>query len=282
MLYTKILLNIALKERRKNYKQSLTIKNMINMKRGQVAIYLIVAIAIVALVALGVLFYPRLGGIFSQEISPNIYLKNCIEPGIKPAVETLSKQGGYSNPDGVIEYKGEKIKYLCYTSENYKTCNVQQPMIKDNFEKELNSIIKPKSDQCARNLISEYGKRGFKVTASSIDSRVEIVPEKIKVVISAPMSITKDTTQTFKEFEVDMDSGMYDLLFTASSIIDYESSLGDSATELYLQYYPDLKIEKTKLSDGTKIYKLSNVVTNEEFVFASRSLAWPAGYGLEG
>lgn len=266
----------------KNYKEIFTNKSMINMKRGQVAIYIIVAIAIVALVALGLLFYPRLGGIFSQEISPNTYLKNCIEPGIRPAVEMLSKQGGYNNPDGFIDYKGEKIKYLCYTSENYKTCNVQQPMIKVNFERELNSIIKPKADQCARNLISEYGKRGFRVVSSSINSRVEIVPEKIKAIINAPMSITKDNTQTFKEFEVDIDSGMYDLLFTASSIIDYESSLGDSATELYLQYYPDLKIEKTKLSDGTKIYRLSNVVTNEEFVFASRSLAWPAGYGLEG
>ena len=266
----------------KNYKQIFTNKCMINMKRGQVAIYIIAAIVIVALVVLGVSFYPRLGGIFSQEISPNTYLKNCIEPEIKPAVEILSKQGGYRNPDGLIEYNGKKIKYLCYTSENYKTCNVQQPMIKSNFEKELNNVIKPKADQCARNLISEYGKRGFRVISSSVSSRVEIVPEKIKVVISAPMTITKDSTQTFNEFEVNIGSEMYNLLFTASSIIDYEASLGDSATELYLQYYPDLKIEKTKLSDGTKIYRLSNVVTNEEFVFASRSLAWPAGYGLEG
>jgi hypothetical protein len=48
-----------------------------------------------------------------------------------------------------------------------------------------------------------------------------------------------------------------------------------------MQYYPDLKIEKTKLSDGTTIYILSNVVSKDRFTFASRSLAWPPGYGLE-
>ena len=79
-----------------------------------------------------------------------------------------------------------------------------------------------------------------------------------------------------------MKSEMYDLLFIATNIVEHESQVGGSATELYLQYYPDLKIEKIKLTDGTTIYQLSNVVTGEQFSFASRSLAWPAGYGLNG
>ena len=74
---------------------------------------------------------------------------------------------------------------------------------------------------------------------------------------------------------------MYDLIMTSVSIIDYESTYGDSETTLYMQYYPDLKIEKTKLSDGTTIYVLTNVISKESFTFASRSLAWPPGYGIE-
>ena len=63
--------------------------------------------------------------------------------------------------------------------------------------------------------------------------------------------------------------------------MQFESVLGDSETTLYIQYYPDLKIEKIKRADEGTIYKLSNVVTGDEFTFASRSLNWPAGYGLE-
>ena len=48
-----------------------------------------------------------------------------------------------------------------------------------------------------------------------------------------------------------------------------------------MSYYPDLRMEKIKLSDGTKVYKLSNIVTKEEFIFASRSLSWPPGLALD-
>ena len=95
------------------------------------------------------------------------------------------------------------------------------------------------------------------------------------------MTITSaETTRTFDKFDASIDSKIYDLLSIATSIIDYESTLGDSETTTYLSYYPDLRIDKIKLEDGVKIYKLTNVVTNEMFQFATRSLVWPPGYGL--
>ena len=71
---------------------------------------------------------------------------------------------------------------------------------------------------------------------------------------------------------------MYDLLLIAESIVQFESTLGDSETTDYLNYYPDLSISKIKLGDGSKVYTLKDVVTNEQFRFATRSLVWPAGY----
>ncbi len=249
-------------------------------KRGQVTIFVIVAIVLVAIFL--ILFLYRGGPNLFQaaEVSPTGYLKDCIEPEIKATVDVLSKNGGYLNPDGTVMYNGEEIKYLCYASDFYDTCVVQQPMIKSHFEKELNSIIQPKAEQCVRSLKQEYERRGYSVSALSVDSLVEIVPGKIKVNFVAPMTVTKESSQTFREFDVQMNSEIYDLLFIASSIVDFEAAFGDSETTLYIQYYPNIKIEKILLSDGTTIYKLSNVVTKEEFVFASRSVAWPPGYGL--
>ena len=255
-------------------------------KRGQMTLFVIVAIVIVALIVLLFLFKGEVNRFLGIEeaFSPNSYLTSCVEPEIKPAVELLASQGGYRNPDGAIEYDGKKIKYLCYTKDNYVTCAIQQPMIKKHFEDELNEMVKDKASKCIQNLIKEYEKRGYSVNSgASVSSEINIIPQKIHVAFNAPLSVQKEeTTQKFKGFEAEIKSEMYDLLFIASSIVEYEAILGDSATELYMNYYPNLKIEKIKLSDSSTIYKLSDVVTKDEFTFASRSLAWPAGYGLEG
>lgn len=254
----------------------------ISDKRGQVTIFVIVAIAIIVLIVLFFLFRPNIMRVFGGEFSPKTYLTSCIKPEIKPAIEQLSNQGGYKNPEGFVLRDGTKIQYLCYSNKYYETCTIQQPMIKQHFEKELNLMLKGKANQCMNNLIEEYRKRGYEVSSGAVNSEVSILPGKILVTYSAPLTIKKEATQTFKNFEVEISSEIYDLLFIASNIVEYESTMGDSATELYLQYYQDLKIEKIKLDDGTKIYELSNVITGEKFTFASRSLVWPVGYGLEG
>ncbi len=250
-------------------------------KRGQATIFIIVALIIVVMIALFFLLRPQIIGVFEGSFSPNSYLKSCIEPEIKPAVELLADQGGYKEPEGFLTSEGKKIQYLCYTDDYYKTCTIQQPMTKVHFEKELNLMVGNKANRCAANLIEEYKKRGYEVKSGGVSSQVSVIPGKILVSFNTPLTITKGGTQTFKNFEVEMKSEMYDLLFVASSIIEYENKLGGSATELYMQYYPNLKIQKVKLSDGSTIYELSDVTTNEKFKFASRSLAFPAGYGLQ-
>jgi len=252
-------------------------------KKGQVTIFIIVAVIIALIVIFFFVLRPNATAVFqSQEINPISYLKSCVEPVIRESVNELSKKGGYSEPEGYIMHNGEKIKYLCYTNNYYETCVVQQPMIKNHFEEELNVKVNTKANECVQSLIEEYRKRNYEVSSSSISSETSIQLGKIVIEVNAPLTISKDeTSQSFSKFSVDIDSNMYELLFTAANIIDFESSLGDSATELYLQYYPDIKIYKNNLGDGSTIYKIENVISGESFTFASRSLAWPAGYGFD-
>ncbi|MBI2631934.1 hypothetical protein HYW75_02945 [Candidatus Pacearchaeota archaeon] len=248
-------------------------------KKGQIAIFVIIALIIVIALVV-ILLRPRLPLLQQSSLSPETYLKTCIEPSLKENLAILGNQGGYKNPEGFLEYKGEKIKYLCYTTENYKTCVVQQPAIKEQFEKDFSSLIKGRTEICVGELKKEYEKRGYDVNLGKTDSSVSINPGNIQFLVVAPITIKKESTQRFEKFELGFDSQFYDLLLIASSIIEFESSLGDSETTLYMQYYPDLKIEKTKLSDGSKVYKLTNVVSNDSFRFASKSLSWPPGYGV--
>jgi hypothetical protein len=47
-----------------------------------------------------------------------------------------------------------------------------------------------------------------------------------------------------------------------------------------MSFYPNLRIEKKKQDDGTKVYILGDRTTGEQLLFATRSLAWPPGYAL--
>ncbi|MDP1695299.1 MAG: hypothetical protein Q8L29_00095 [archaeon] len=248
-------------------------------KRGQVAIIIILAVVIVSAVV-AVFLYPRIKVAVSSEVSPTEFLQSCIQNEVEKEVVLLGKNAGYKNMEGTLTYDGEEYKYLCYTSNFYDKCIVQQPLIKEKFETELNEMIKSKGTECVQTLKAEYEKRGYTVSTGSVQSEVSVIPSTIRVKFISPMTITKEQTQTFNEFNVNLESEMYDLLMIATSIIDFEVTYGNSETTLYMQYYPDLKIEKIQLSDGSRIYKLSNVVTEENFMFASRSIAWPPGYGI--
>jgi hypothetical protein len=250
-------------------------------KRGQVAIFVIIALVIVGVI-IAIFSYPKLASLVApSEINPTQYLGDCISPDIKSSVELLAKQGGDENPVGYINYLGTNVKYLCYVSGYYQRCMIQQPLLMTHFSNELSRILTPKLEGCARNLAAEYQRRGYSVEMGKINSSVSLAPGKIVVLFMTPMTVSNEQgARTFDRFEAKIESQIYDLLAIATSIVDYEATYGDSETALYMQYYPDLKIEKIKLEDGVKIYKLSNVVTKERFTFATRSLVWPAGYGL--
>jgi len=247
-------------------------------KRGQIAIFVVVAVVIVGVIV-AIFLFPQIN-VFAGEVDPSSYLKDCMEQDTTETMELLASQGGYLNPENYVLYQDNKFTYLCYSSENYKTCTVQQPLIKANFEKELKAQIEPRARQCVRDLEEQYKKRGYEVESSSGELNVSFVPGRLVLSFLSPMTIRKEGVQTFRQFTTSLDTEMYDLLMTASSIIDFESTLGDTDTLLYIQYYPDLTIDKLK-RDGDTLYILGNVLTEEEFKFASRSLVWPPGYGLE-
>lgn len=267
-------------EKQNNYKQNLAKRKM--EKRGQLSIFIIIAVVIVVAGILLYFFYPDIKTAISGSDNPQEFLQDCIDETVTQGVETLSKQGGYADPEGFALYNNEKIKYLCYESRYYLPCKVQQPSIKRHFETELETILQSKTQECVQELKAIYEQKGYSVSVlSEARAEVSIIPEKMSITINAPMTLSKDTTQTFQNFVIERKSKLFDLLTLTTSVIDFESSFGDTDTRLYIQYYPNLDIQKKELDDGTTIYTLSDVTTNEYFTFASRSLAWPGGYGFE-
>jgi hypothetical protein len=244
-------------------------------RKGQVTIFVILALIIVGVLI--VIFTRPSTNIFSSSVNPSNYLRSCIEPEIEIIKETLSDNGGYTQPDNYLMYQDKKFQYLCYTSEYYKACTVQQPLLLKKVQDEMIKHIEPRAKQCYQDLIDQYEKRGYEVKSGQSQIVVGVVPESINVEFIAPLTLIKEDTQTFDKFSVAIQSKWYDLINVATNIVQYESTYGDSETSLYISYYPNLIIEKTRRDDGSTIYQLRDVTTNDRFSFATRSLVWPQG-----
>ena len=116
------------------------------------------------------------------------------------------------------------------------------------------------------------------MSLEDINVQASLIPNSVLVTINAPMTVSRGGTSSFERFRVGTSSQLYDLVMLASSISNYEARYGDSDTLTYMLYYPDIRVEKKEQSDGSRVYILTHKPSNEKFIFASRSIAWPAGY----
>ena len=247
-------------------------------KKAQVTIWIILAIVLVAAIAL--IFLLKIPEkIFPPAATPTMLLQDCIKDKLDATIGNISNRGGSINPVNAIMYKGEKIEYLCYTNQYYQTCKNQQPMLKQHMEREILEAIEPEAKRCVGELKQELTSRGYDVSGKE-DVSVEITQNNVRVSVSGFSARKEETAEIYDKFEAVKPSSIYDLVMMTTSILNFEARYGDSDTMTYMIYYPTMKVEKYKQSDGSKIYILADRNTGESFTFATRSLSWPAGYGF--
>jgi len=252
-------------------------------KRGQITIFIIVGIIIVALAVLIYLFYPKISSIFITESkNPSQYLQSCMEDSVINSVKTISLQGGSINPEHYFLYDSNKIEYLCYSESYYAQCVNQQPLLKEHIEEEIKNFVKSDAQNCLAKMRDSYINKGYSVNLGSGNFNVELLPKRISFVFNSSLTIAKEGAENYKSVSFGIDNNLYDLISIANSIVNWEARYGDAETTTYMNYYHDLQVEKKKQTDGTKIYILTDRNNGNKFQFASRSVAWPPGYGIAG
>lgn len=255
---------------------------ILSNERGQLTIFVIVAVVIVAIVAMIYLFFPSVLvslGIVSG--NPNAFMQNCIEEDIQKNVEIVSTQGGSLEPRNFILHQDQKIEYLCYNENYYLPCIMQQPLLKQYIENEIERGIKNQEDICFENLRESFQRRGYDISISDGETFVELLPEKISVNFEKEVTLTQgENNERFEKINVVLNNNLYELISIAGSILNWEARYGDSETTTYMGYYHDLKVEKLKQSDGSKVYILTDRNSGNKFQFASRSIALPPGIDI--
>ncbi len=258
------------------------------VKRGQVTIFIIIGVLVVALAVLIFLYFPELVSKVSPETkNPAGFIQECIEEQIEDNTEIILKQGGYlvvSSRDGYL-YKKEGdsearyVGYVCYTADSYVPCINQEPFLREHFEKEILSSIEEDMEGCFNNLVRSYENKGYDVNLEERIPQVKILPNVISTNFNRTLTLAKgEESERYENFQVNLDSNLYGMLGVAENIVSWEINVGDSMIEAYMYDNPYLRVEKHRKDDGTKIYVITDINTEEDLRFAVRSFAAPVGF----
>ncbi len=255
-------------------------------KKGQIAIFIIIGVVIVAvailiiLIATDVINLPNIftGGEFDFKDN----LEACIEgENINMKISQIARQGGYMEPKDYFLYQGVKLAYLCKSSVDFETCYIQNPLLIQHVESEIEMEIKPNVQGCFEDAKEEAEKRGYNVESRGFDYSIDLAYGNLIVDIDTGLTISKeDDRRVFDGFEIRKESKLYELIMLSTSILNYEARYGDTDVDVYMLLYPEMRIQKLKQGDGTTLYFVSDRNIEEEFNFASKSLVFPPGYGL--
>ncbi|MBW6442433.1 hypothetical protein K0A97_01460 [Patescibacteria group bacterium] len=248
-------------------------------KRGQVTIFIIIAILLILAVLL--LYFLGFGPEIiapSDETNPQMFIKNCLEDKLTDTIRAVSLRGGSVNPERYFNYNDIPIGYLCYTNEYEQRCVEQIPLLRAHIQEEIENEIQEDVIVCFNSLKESYESRNYEVQLNSGRTVVEILPNRIITRLNYVLTLKKGQTDRYDSFTIPLSNNLYELIVISQDIIEEEILDGNSNVISLMFLNQGFEIEKNLRDDGTKIYIISEMDTENKFQFASRSLVIPPGY----
>lgn len=249
-------------------------------KRAQVTILVIIALIIVVAIALIFSVMKKSSPIISASDDPKGYMEKCIKDSLEKSSKIIIESNGYENKnDNYILYNGEKVPYLCKSSMFYYPCINQEPMLIEKIRKQILDKTKKDAEECFNKLVKALENKNNKVVLSS-NSNIEIVfsSNKLYAYIYRRLSIQKEEDyRVIDSFSGEIQSSLYNLFNTARQIVNYESTLCEFNNDNWMANFGDISIKKFIASEGTKVYTITDKVTEQEINIAVKGCVMPAG-----
>lgn len=249
-------------------------------KKGQVTLFVIIALIIVVFGVLIYFFYPGVNSTVSGiEENPRLYMQDCVEENLLENVELISSRGGSIEPSSSYLYGGEPIQYLCYTNEPYKTCTIQKAFLVNHLENEIETSIENKVNDCFTQMENDYQGKGYTLNLVRGELSTTLAPNKIIVLSDSRLTLTKDSTQNYESFDIILNNNLFELASLAGTVVSWEKNYGVADPIYFMSWYKD-RFDIKKLSpDGgkTAIWILTDSKTEESFRFAVSETEIPLG-----
>jgi len=225
--------------------------------RGQVTIFIILAIVIVS--AMGLYFTFR-GTLTSEKIPSSIEpvyttFLSCVKGDTSMGISLLESQAGYIDvPEfqpgssfmpfsSQLDFLGNPVPYWYYVSGN----NIQKEQVpsKNDMEKQLGDFIKQKINNCN---FDNYYAEGFSVSFKKPEVKVNIGSNSVGVSINMDLNISKGgETVVLKNHKVTVNSNLGMLYGSAKKIYEYEQNT------LFLENYTIDALRLYAPVDGVKL-----------------------------
>jgi hypothetical protein len=248
-------------------------------KRGQLTLFVIIAIIIVAALAVGLLYFRNYQAQQLPIEDLQGYIEKCINDGVKISETKLLQNNGYLNlSDNYLVYYGQKVPYLCKATQFYVPCINQEPMYLGHLRKELASDIEKKSGICFSDLKYLLTQKGYSVSEGNMNLSVDIQKTEVVIDINKKFDIRKDTeSKNYNNFRASFSSPLYDLAITTQRIVNYESTFCEFDNVGWMLANPDSKVFRFVTSEGSKVYTVTDRVSNSSIKFAVKTCVMPAG-----
>jgi len=183
-------------------------------KRGQLAIFVIIAVLIMA--AIGGIVY--IENTKKPSESPEIkevstYIESCLENMSKAAISAIGRNGGYFViPEDYNLYLNYPI---AYSIDNGKNLAPKKQVL----ENQISQYIDTNIDVCLNNF-NDFKKRGFSISKQNNKITAIIVKDEVDIIANIPVSITKDNSTSFiKDFSAFIKPIRFETLLKANNEI---------------------------------------------------------------
>ena len=248
-----------------------------NKKRGQVTIFIIIAILIVAGILVAMWLLGRSDVDAPGEMSPTEFVQSCARGVVEDSVEKILANGGEVVPTQSIMYQGEAYNYLCYQGDYYFGCYNIHPMLEEQVEAEIDRDTRDEVLRCFGRLEEDYISKGYNFDGGNGSYSLDLLPGEVRLNLKMDVEISRDgTAQSFRDFDTRVSSPIYDLVRVAREIVNSESQFCHFEYNGYMLLYPKFNIQRWDYVDS-KLYRVIDRATGDEFKFAVRSCAYPPG-----
>ncbi len=248
------------------------------MKRGQVAIYVVIAMVLVGSIALLFLLSgndgPTSEAVENFEVSR--FIEGCITEQVQEYLGVMMLQGGFVSPQQYVIY-GRPVEYICYSPYYYDKCRVTHPFLESEMENELKSKIM--AEGCFNELNNLLIQENWVIRNDSFDPdslKINIEEDRIFVEMKRETTLEKrNNSQTISEFSFIIRHPAGEMIRVAEEISTGESTECLFNKAAYEASYPRFEFDVYTVESSSVVYSIKDKDTGVNLLTAVRSCAVP-------
>ncbi|MDO8528311.1 MAG: hypothetical protein Q7S06_00265 [Nanoarchaeota archaeon] len=265
------------------HKRGGIVSNSLSKKKGQITIFIIIAVVIIAGVAAYFIFRNQIGKIGIPADMQPVYTTflSCLEERTLTGVSVLESQGGYielpefeqgsgySPFSSQLNFLGNPIPYWYYVSEN--NFEKEQVPTKTEMGNQLENFINEKIRNC---VFDSYYEQGFEIIQGEPRANVLIRNSDIVVNLNMNLNIKKaNQSASLTNHKINVKTNLGSLYDSAIKVYDYEQSnlfLEEYAIDNLRLYAP---VDGVELTCSPKFWIASSVFSQLREAIETNTLA---------